>query len=205
MHLSGLSRDEGVEFFKKRKIDLAGNNSEEYCSRIVDLTKGHPWWLGLIAGQVLSGQDTIKQFVDKQKKGESTVSIKNYFKDIWKQLNKEQQRVLRYLVEAPRPLSEGEICNDVVDFSFKRAKKELKRLQRLGLLEMHEGSSPEEIIFQVHPLVREFVHESFSASLQRPYVIRVLYLFLPRAFIKPLFGDCSILDNFSYDLLPFYL
>ncbi len=201
--LTGLTQDEGIEFFRKRSIQFTGNNAERYCRTLVQLTKGHPWWLGLIAGQVNSKQETLKNCIEKLSRGESTTTaatITDYFKGVWIQLNKQHQKLLRYLVEAPRPLTEDEICHAVNEFGPVKTRKEIHRLQRLGLLEQHEGSTMNN--YQVHPLIREYIHDNFSRTLQRKYVSRVLCLFLPKGLVEVLFVNTSALDNLSINMSP---
>ncbi|UKS27296.1 tetratricopeptide repeat protein [Paenibacillus sp. HWE-109] len=197
--LSGLTKYDAVDFFRKRGVQLSGDNAEHYCVEIVSLTKGHPWWLGLIAGQVNTKQDSLKRCVNKFSVGGVTSigPIYEYFKDIWSQLNKERQNILRYLVEAHRPLTEDEIGIVVHDNGPDKLKKELRRLSRLGLVEPHESISTDGqfITYQVHPLIREFVHESYSTSAQERCVQRVLYVFLPKRVIDFLFKTDIEVDD----------
>lgn len=203
IQLSGLIPEEGVEFFNKRGIKLQGKNGEEYCEKIVELTKGHPWWLGLIAGQVLADHDSLKNFAQKFSKGEIDLGarIKEYFSSIWRQLSKEAQKILRYLVEASRPLSESEILQ-IVELGPPKAKKQMRRLVRLGLLEPHDGATGSIMVYQVHPLIREFVHRSYSATSQQPFVYRVLCMFMHPSLVNTLFSEKAIEKDNIISLTP---
>lgn len=203
LQLKGLSEEECIELFKKRRVGLIGENAASYCKELVQLTNGHPWWLGLIAGQVVSRKETIKSAVDKFSRGEAIGSeaIKEYFKDIWKkQIKKKDQDVFRYLVEAPRPLNDSEITKAVQE-PINNIRRALKRLCRLGLLERHELALRNLPSYQVHPLVREYVHETYTPEKQKQYVYRILYIFLPTQMIKGLFSSDSILGK-NYSLNP---
>lgn len=197
LKLSGLSAQDGIEFFKKRGVILQKDNEEKYCIKIVELTKGHPYWLGLIAGQIKSDRDSLKKCVEKFTRGEISERsrIQEYFKDIWDQLNKERQKLLRYLVEAHRPLTDNEVS--ILDRGPDKVRQELRRLERLGLVEPHEGTNESIISYQVHPLIREFIHETFSPAAQEQFVQRVLYIFLPRQLVDILFTKGSNLDEFD--------
>jgi len=200
--LSGFSEEEGIEFFKKRGIELKNDNNESSCREIVKLTNGHPWWLGLIAGQVSAQQDTLRQCITKFSRGEATGSgaIKEYFKDIWKQLGSNSQQLLRYFVEAPRPLTIDELHQTVIKLGPKHINKTIRRLERLGLLDLHTSSSI--IYYQVHPLIREFVHESYSPKSQNHYVQRVLYIFLPKFLADELFNNTPDKESATVSLHP---
>ena len=204
IQLVGLSQSDGVEFFRKRNIEMKGKNDEIYCKQLVSLTNGHPWWLGLIAGQVASKHDDLKHCVERFSRGEAPASgaIKEYFKGIWNQIGKHEQQLLRYLIEAPRPLTENEICQAVQDFGPSKTRKHIRKLERLGLLGRHEDSLMNELFYQIHPLVREYIHETYSTSAQKRYVFGVLCLFLPTTMVNNLFNETTGLDNDSNLMAP---
>jgi len=187
--LQGLTPDEGVEFFKKRDILLEKNNNVTYCKQITRITNGHPWWLGLIAGQVKAGNDTLRDCITRFPREDATPEglIKDYFMNIWNKLNSGIQTLLRYIVEAPMPLSQQDI--ELVlwdDMGPVKASKILRQTAKLGLLIKHntvEGYDK----YQVHPLVRQFVHDNYSVEAQRPLAIEVLKLFLPTNMVIFLF------------------
>jgi tetratricopeptide (TPR) repeat protein/Cdc6-like AAA superfamily ATPase len=200
IQLRGLDENDGIEYFQKRDIKLIGDNAEKYCKEIIKLTNGHPWWLGLIAGQVKSKAQTFKSCAEQMSKGEnvSSKTIQEYFKGIWSQLTNDRQKLLRYFVEAPRPLTENEICQIAEDFGPKKTRKEIRRLERIGLIEPHEDVSSNSEVFQVHPLVREFVHEHFTIANQKLYVTRILYLFLPQSVVNALFSNINNESEISF-------
>ncbi|WP_168121267.1 metallophosphoesterase [Paenibacillus sp. HB172176] len=197
LKLSGLSVADGIEFFKKRGVRFERGNDENSCKKIIEMTNGHPYWLGLIAGQINSGRDTLKKLVEKFSRREvpERRRIQEYFKNIWDQLNKERQKLLRYLVEAHRPLTDDEIS--ILDRGPHKVKQELRRLERLGLVEPHESVNESITSYQVHPLIREFIHETFTPQAQEQFVQRVLYIFLPRGIVDILFTQNSELDEFD--------
>lgn len=196
--LGGLTPSEGAEFIRKRLGRLEGHNSEDDCRLLVERTSGHPWWLGLIAGQVVSKQDTIRNWTQRYGRGQANIRsrIADYFGDVWKQLNKVRQRMLRNLVEAPRPLTDMEIAQVLSDLGPDKISRETRRLARLGLVDPHTSQAGV-TVYQVHPLVRELVHESYKPEAQRPFVVRVLCVFLPKSVVVNLFANASALDQIS--------
>ncbi|WP_158674415.1 metallophosphoesterase [Lysinibacillus antri] len=186
--LTGLSEEDGIQFFNKRGIKLEKNNSVEYSNKIISMTQGHPYWLGLIAGQVAAGRDNFKKLIENYSVGQvyERARLQEYFKSVWDQLSKDRQRLLRYLVEAHRPLNQLEIS--ILENGPDKIRKELRRLERFGLVEPHESVSNDITSYQVHPLVREFIHETYTPSAQEQYVQKVLYVFLPRNIVDILFN-----------------
>ncbi len=197
--LNGLTKEDGLSFLEKRSIEITPRNKSD-CEEIIKLTHGHPWWLGLIAGQISNSTQTIKESVIKLRTGYGSererIQQQNYFNDVWGQLNDDRKKILRYLVEVHRPLTDFEIASFGKGGPSK-IKQELRRIGRLGLVETHEGMSENEISYQVHPLLREFVHGTYSAAAQESYVQKVLYIFLPRALVDALFIDFSSLENLA--------
>jgi hypothetical protein len=196
--LSGLSSEEGVDFFKKRGINLEDKSEIKHCKELVDLTMGHPLWLGLITGQILTHKDTIEKIVDKFSKGNVPTTgtlMEEYFEEIWKDTNNQLQDILRYLVEAPRPLTSIEIYQAIITLGPSKIDSKLRRLERLGLLERHEINNNLEV-YQVHPLMSEFIHQTFNREQQVPFVQKILAVFLPINLVQDLFKDKLDDDNY---------
>jgi 3',5'-cyclic AMP phosphodiesterase CpdA/tetratricopeptide (TPR) repeat protein len=202
--LNGFNDKEAIAYFSKRNVALTGDNDIKYIDELILRTNGHPYWLGLIAGQILSSKkESLKKVVGKLSRGESSsvILVDDYFKDIWAELNKDKQRILRFLAESFRPLTESEICS-VVNRGAPKTRQELRRLERLGLLEQHEATSGRLKVFQVHPIIREYVHDHFDKKEQRPYVYKLLELFIPDTMVKLLFIDVAELYKQYFEMSP---
>lgn len=199
IQLSGLGKEYAVDYFSKRNINISKDNSKEHCEKIFELTKGHMWWLGLIAGQVSSGQDTLKKCVEKFKTGNVPFreQIQVYFKSIWRNLGKRKKNIIRYLVEAHRPLSQDEINLALIEYNPSHVIRELTKLNRLGLVDLHESKieSNNVTCYQVHPLAKEFIHETYSIADQIKYVQRILCIHMSKKVVLLLFDDISNLDE----------
>jgi UDP-2,3-diacylglucosamine pyrophosphatase LpxH/tetratricopeptide (TPR) repeat protein len=179
--LNGLMENEVKEFFRRREISLVDKNAEIYCEKLTELTLGHPWWLGLIAGQLVSGRDTLMSIVKRfWKDGASHDDrISEYFKDLWSGLQKDQQSLLRYMVNSPRPLTEDEVIQLLTyEYGPDKTIRTIRRLERAGLLEKHEGTQLGNMAYQVHPLMRQYIHKTYPKDKQKEYFERCLTFFL---------------------------
>ncbi|PKM51708.1 MAG: hypothetical protein CVV02_05440 [Firmicutes bacterium HGW-Firmicutes-7] len=203
--LEGLNELEGIEYFIKRDIKLDDNVELLYCKKIINLTKGHPWWIGLIIGQISTNGYGLKHYMETNGTNilSGTTQLKQYFDEIWETLGinnfgKIGQRLVRYLVETSKPLTANEICSLDKATTFQKANKVLELLKKLNLLEAHEDSLTREVYFQVHPLVREFIHNNYSVEKQKPYVCTILKLFVDSRIVNAIFyGREQLSDNFS--------
>lgn len=200
IHLNGLSDEDGIDFFKNRNIPIKTSEDIEYCKKIINHIKGHPWWLGLIAGQIHVNNFKFKKCYEQLKTEglEGNPQVEKYFASIWEGLkgkvNGICQDIIRHLVESPYPLSEDQIHLVLTTNNFKDVNRALTRIRNLGLLEWHEDKNGD-ILYQVHPLVREFVHGSYSVEKQKSFVCKVLYLFLSPKLVNMLFYDRTSFEN----------
>lgn len=197
IRLKGFSKEEGLEFFRKRGLCLEKNNSSDFCEKVVALTHGHPLWLGLIAGQVVAGKDTLYNIIQNFSGDETPdgYMIKEYFKGIWENLDKFQQNILRYISESTKPLSKNDVIQIVTEYGPEKIKKTINRLVKLGLLDNYEDLKQEDGYFLIHPVVREFIHKTFTSERQRPFVKKVLLVFLPATMIDTLFKNNDFIKS----------
>jgi predicted MPP superfamily phosphohydrolase/tetratricopeptide (TPR) repeat protein len=197
--LDGLKEPEGIDFFKLRGIKLETEEELEYCKKIISKTKGHPWWLGLVAGQIATdSSNNFKTYM--QLHGDNLLSNKNklqdFFEVIWNQLGnakkgKTGQSILRHLIETTKPISVSNITS-LVNENYNRVTRILNMLKKLSLLERHEDEQ-DELLYQVHPLVREYLHTKYTVEKQKNYVCSILKLYLEPQIIIALFDHNQIL------------
>lgn len=191
--LDGLKEPEGIDFFKARGISLDQEEEIKCCKKIIQSTKGHPWWLGLIAGQISTEYGSFKKYMEYQ--GNSLVSgrmqLQEFFDTIWNHLGKTEKgkishNILRHLVEATTPLNQSKIST-ISDVNYGKTSRVILSLKKLGLIEFHEDAQQAEYLYQVHPLLREYIHGKYTIENQVPYVKKVLQLFLDNKIIAFLF------------------
>ena len=182
--LDGLKEPEGIEYFKRRGIKLEENADIDACKSIVRITKGHPWWIGLICGQMLAEDSTPSNYLKMNQDGilARDSQLEQYFGTIWEKLGESNKgnlahEVLRYLVEASKPLTVSNLSS-LINNHYNQTNKVIKKLIKWSLLIEHDEKDETEKSFQVHPLVREFVHKKYTIDVQKPFVHKILQLFI---------------------------
>lgn len=208
--LDGLKEPEGIVFFKNRGVKLESIEDENACKQIIRITKGHPWWLGLIAGQMVSTKVSPKEYLEENREGilARDSQVEKFFGAIWQNLNtgtgRVAQNIIRYLAESTRPLSINDLSILLGD-NFKNTNKAVKMLMNLSLLIAHGENCAQGKSYQVHPLVREFIHKNYDKTIQKPFVDKLVELIMgsrlytiifintPSAFDQPT-GQCNPRD-----------
>lgn len=182
--LDGLNELDGIDYFQMRGIKVEDDDNKNACKKIIRITKGHPWWIGLIAGQILAERTCPKEYLEDNSEGilAKGSQVKQYFSSIWDNLSNNNkgehaQQIVRYLAESARPLSLDDISS-LLRVNYNQANKAVKLLKGISLLIEHDNKNETSKKFQIHPLVREFVHEIYSAEEQRSYVHLLLVLII---------------------------
>lgn len=188
--LSGLSQDECFELLNKYTTTIKKDELEVYSNKIHDLTKGHPLWISILAGQAMRGKDILNKFIsdieNKTNFSESTISSilsEKVLDQLWKSLNDKQRLILRTLAETLKPESEKNIFEILgKELTYQKFKSCLNTLNNLNLLEKTSDN-----LIELHPLVKEFVITKFSntdrtkfISLVVEYYNKVIYILRPK-------------------------
>jgi hypothetical protein len=171
IRLEGISVDAAKELFVKR-----GSNSTE--SEIKDahsLTKGHAFWLDLLALQVIKRQPEIRlsALVEEIRRGKGelpTITLSS----IWTTLDSRQQHILRAMAETVRPETEMELGEYLrTEMNYNKFGKALRSLRTLNLTVVKIGKNGQELM-ELHPLVRQFVRNSFT-RIERGSIIEAIF------------------------------
>jgi len=181
--LDGLKEPEGIEFLRNRGVEITGVEDEIACKQIIRITKGHPWWLGLIAGQMVSRNMSPQEYLDENRDDilARDSQVEKFFGAIWEKLNtatgRVAQNIIRFLSETARPLSVEDLSLLLGD-NFKNTNKAVKTLMNLNLLIAHGERETQSKFYQVHPLVREFVHSNYDKTIQKPFVDKLVKMII---------------------------
>jgi len=190
IQLTGLSEDECEELFSLYQISINKIQLKSLCSRAHKVTKGHPLWLNLIAGQAIRGIEVVDNFIN-QIENKSSFDEDNYsailsekiLDELWLSLNDNQKILIRGISETVKPEKE-ENLRTILDstLSFKHFNKALRILKNLNLVEILSDGE-----IELHPLVKEFVvtkypqHERVKfITLFVQYYDKFIYILKPK-------------------------
>ena len=98
--LDGLKEPEGIEFLRNRGVEIEGVEDEIACKQIIRIIKGHPWWLGLIAGQMVSTKVSPREYLDENRDGilARDSQVEKFFGCSWEKLNTSTGRVAQEII-----------------------------------------------------------------------------------------------------------
>jgi len=169
--MSGFTIEEAQKIFQLRASSIELNLSE--IQKCHELTNGHPFWLDLMAAQVnkVSGK-SLKQLISDIEFGRQ--DSPDVLSSIWSSLLDREKTLLRTMAENVRPETEEGLVNFVSNqLNFKNFKKAQKSLISLNLIVVKpENNAPD--LFDLHPLVRQFIKRNFDKSERETYVNSVL-------------------------------
>ena len=168
LSLPGLSVDETEDLLaacgvRKEDRQLAGE--------LHATTEGHPLWIRLVAMQAIRLGSGLREALDLVRKGGAT--LPQTTRTIWDQLSNQQRRVLRTMAELDRPETESRLLDFLPGVNVNRVNRALKTLRSFHLVETR--TKPEgEPLLGLHPIIREFVRNSFPKSDRERYVGSIL-------------------------------
>jgi tetratricopeptide (TPR) repeat protein len=170
MHLEGISLDAAAELFAKREARSSLSEIEEAH----ELTKGHAFWLDLLAIQV--GKQNSPTDLSKlvSEIGSGTELEEKTLNSIWKTLRDREQTVLRAMAESVRPSTEGEIAGYVTEeMNYNKAARSLRNLRTLNLVVVKERPNAPNLM-ELHPLLRKFIRRNFAETERIGFINRVI-------------------------------
>ncbi|GHD15582.1 hypothetical protein GCM10016234_22670 [Tianweitania populi] len=169
--LEGLSLDETEVLFQKRGADKT--TSPEDIRSAHELTNGHAFWLDMMAVQVgKSAGITLKKMLEDVRRGRDGPT--GLLSSIWSTLPDREKRVLRAMAETLRPETQETISQLISSsLNFKNFTRAIKSLISLNLVIVKaERNSPD--LYDLHPLVRQFVRLHFAHTERQGFISLVL-------------------------------
>lgn len=188
--LSGLSLNESEELFEKYKAPISNLQLKTICERSHKITKGHPLWLNLIAGQAVRGAETVNNFIESIENKSSfdeddfsAILSEKILNEVWLSLNDKQKILLRGIAETVKPEKEENLSSILSsELNSNQFTKSLRVLKNLNLI---ETLSDNEI--ELHPLVKEFIltkypnnERSRFITLLVQYYDKFIYVLKPK-------------------------
>jgi tetratricopeptide (TPR) repeat protein len=170
--MPGLNLSEAEALFKKRGVN-SSNVTFSDIEAAHEMTEGHPFWLDLMAVQVAQVPGTtLNGLLEDLRRGRE--ESPNVLSSIWTRLSKNEQLLLRIMAEAVRPETKDTLEKYVsTKLRYNKFDKALKSLIRLNLVVTKpEVNAPD--LYDLHPLVRRFVKQSFSPSEREDFIKLVI-------------------------------
>lgn len=188
--LTGLSESECVSLFKFYDIGVGKDSLENLAQRAHKLTKGHPLWLNLIAGQAVRGINTVNEFMTDIE-GKTTFKEDNFssilsekiLTAVWQTLNDKQKNVIRGIAETVRPELEENLKMILgSQINPNQFYKSIRTLKNLHLIETLKDGE-----IELHPLVKEFVLTKYPKTERAKFITlfvkfydQFIYILKPR-------------------------
>ncbi|WP_176489001.1 NB-ARC domain-containing protein [Rhizorhabdus dicambivorans] len=169
--MKGISEEETLELFSKRAPGHTIPDSDIRDAHA--LTKGHAFWLDLIAVQVNKVPGTtLRKLLDDMRRGREEVP--DVLSSIWDKLALREQTLLRFMAEAVRPETEITIQRfSASQLNYKNFTRALRSLISLNLIVVKpEMDAPD--LYDLHPLVRQFVRTKFEPSERSGFISVVI-------------------------------
>jgi tetratricopeptide (TPR) repeat protein len=171
LNLGGISEGEAIELFEHRNPETP--IPEEDVREAWAMTNGHAFWLDLLAVQVnkVPGTTLRKQLSDMRRGSDNVPDV---LSSIWERLAERERTLLRLMAEAVRPETEQVIERFAsTQLGYNKFNRAFKSLRSLNLIVVKQISDAPDL-FDLHPLVRQFVRTNFSVSQRANYIKVVL-------------------------------
>lgn len=176
IELGGLTGDEeALDLFYQRGVTSAHSDRETRARilRVRDLTNGHPLWMNLIATQVSQDSSRFDSLLRQIDLEQNATLPRGLLREIWKGLSAKQQKVLRYMAEIVYPETEDTISQYIGrDMPFKQLRQTIRSLRGLELVVLKTSADGDAL--ELHPLVRQFIHQEFAPSDRHRYASPII-------------------------------
>jgi tetratricopeptide (TPR) repeat protein len=171
IHLEGLSLDASVMLFSRRQA----RSSYEEIVEAHELTKGHAFWLDLLAIQVgkQHGATTLQTLVTQISSGSGLLPEKTLH-SIWGTLKAREQTVLRAMAETVKPETEMVIGDYLSsELTFNKVMRSLNNLRTLNLVVVKKRPNGADLL-ELHPLVRRFIRSNFPEKERLSFIKAII-------------------------------
>ena len=148
--------------------------------------------------QALQRDDGLRGALDLIKRGGAT--LPETTRTIWRTLNRQQRDVLRTMAELDRPEPWNHLLSILPGVNANRVHQTLRSLQNVHLIELRAQPGRDPLV-GLHPIIREFVRNSFPIKEREQYIGKILD-FLDRM-IGMFRGTLS--QDPSYDVLEHWM
>jgi len=183
-HLEGLDLDAAKQLFALRRA----GSSEDAIARAHVATKGHAFWLDLLAAQVAKRSPVVELDELLQSISEGTGEIPDAtLRSIWNSLRPREQVTLQALAEGMRPATLMELADYVRrEINYNAVAKAINLLRDLNLVVLKARVGQLDT-FELHPLIRTFIQMTFPRQERVPYILAILQTYV--AWLAPFLSE----------------
>ncbi|APG08477.1 hypothetical protein BKD09_09060 [Bradyrhizobium japonicum] len=174
--VSGLSLAETGQLFDRR----GASRTPSELSEVHDLTSGHAFWLDLIAAQVAKKPAAFRDIIGQMasKSGAVPASVISFLTLIWGTLELNQKIVLQTMAETVRPET-AQVLGDYLSgqMRFNKVTRALRALRDANLVVIKPSPQFDDL-FDLHPLVREFIRKTFPLEDRVRFIDCIIAVYL---------------------------
>lgn len=174
IHLEGISLNAAVELFTERGAQCDREEIEEAHG----LTKGHVFWLDLLAIQAVKRGPaiTLHNLLAEVGSGADLLP-EDTLRSIWRTLREREQTVLRAMAETLKPETDVEVSDYLSgEFGHNKVVKALKTLRALNLIVIKKPPKGPDLL-ELHPMVRHFIRNNFPEKERISYINRIIAVY----------------------------
>lgn len=169
--LTGLSLEQTIDLYEKR--NGVGKIAAAVVKDVWEYTDGHAFWNDLIAAQVARRPNTTLEGIFEDIKTGRRDSP-DILSTIWGHLPDREQLILQVLSEVVRPETSETIQSMVSSqLRYNKFHKAMKSLTAANLIVVKRENNAADL-FDLHPLVRQFVRTNFARSVRIGFIQIVL-------------------------------
>ncbi|GIQ77824.1 hypothetical protein BraRD5C2_62740 [Bradyrhizobium sp. RD5-C2] len=188
--VSGLDVVATAQLFERRGAVRSSIEIEE----VHRFTGGHAFWLDLIAAQSAKKPAVFRGILDQMtsKSGTVPATVVSFLELIWRTLDENQKFVLQTMAEAVRPETAQTLGDYLAhQIRFNKVSRALRALRDQNLIVI-KPSPPTDDLFDLHPLVREFIRRTFPLEDRVRFIdsiiavyVKVISLFAKDITVRP--------------------
>jgi tetratricopeptide (TPR) repeat protein len=171
--LEGLSLDATRELFLARKANSPITDIEAAHS----FTNGHAFWLDLLSIQVAKQSSLSLALLLNQLRSEQGSLPEKTLNSIWNTLSEREKLVLRSMAETVRPESLSEIADYLARaVKYHKVAKTMTALRSTNLVVVKPRPGASDL-FELHPLVRQFIRQHFSRPERKTFIDQIVAVY----------------------------
>src|SRR5580704_6184609 len=171
--LEGLSLEATRELFLARKANSPLTDIEDARS----FTNGHAFWLDLLSIQVAKQSSLSLAVLLNQLRSEQGSLPEKTLNSIWNTLSEREKLVLRSMAETVRPESLSEIADYLAhEVKYHKVAKTMTALRSTNLVVVKPRPGASDL-FELHPLVRQFIRQHFSRPERKTFIDQIVAVY----------------------------